>query len=81
MDSRIKSRPIFSWFIPTRLSYSTKSNPRWKGGRFEDTKDIKINITKELFTLHANEFKKCLQQFYELAKKWMTTEGEYFEEY
>jgi hypothetical protein len=30
-----------------------------KGRRFEDTEDIKINVTRELLALHANEFKKC----------------------
>jgi hypothetical protein len=29
-----------------------------KGGRFEDTEDIKRNVTKELLALHTNEFKK-----------------------
>jgi hypothetical protein len=36
-----------------------------KGRIFEDMGDIKRNVTDELLTLHANEFKKCFQQFYE----------------
>jgi transposase len=36
-----------------------------KGRIFEDTEDIKRNLTKELLALLANEFKKCFQQFYE----------------
>jgi hypothetical protein len=36
-----------------------------KGRRFEDTEDIKRNVTKELLALHADEFKKCFQKFYE----------------
>jgi histone-lysine N-methyltransferase SETMAR len=38
-----------------------------KGRRFEDTEDIKRTVTEELLALHANEFKKCFQQFYEPA--------------
>jgi hypothetical protein len=32
-------------------------------GRFEDTEDIKGNITKGLLTLHASEFKKGFNNF------------------
>jgi hypothetical protein len=52
-----------------------------KGRRFEDTEDIKRNVTKELLALHADEFKKCSQQFYEQAQKCVTFQGDYFEEY
>jgi hypothetical protein len=43
-----------------------KSTPE---GRFEDTEDIKRKATKELLALHANEFEKSSQQFYQLAQK------------
>jgi histone-lysine N-methyltransferase SETMAR len=51
-----------------------------KGRRFQDT-DIKSNITKKLLALHASEFKKCFQQFYERAEECVTFQGNYFEEY
>jgi hypothetical protein len=49
-----------------------------KGRRFEDTEEIKRNLTKELLALHANELKKCLQQFYERAQNCVTSQGDYF---
>jgi hypothetical protein len=49
-----------------------------KERRFEDTEDIERNLTKELLELHANEFKKCFQQFYERARKCVTSQGDYF---
>jgi hypothetical protein len=52
-----------------------------KGRRFEDTEDIKRNVTKELLALHVDEFKKCFQKFYERAQKYVTSKGGYFEEY
>jgi hypothetical protein len=30
--------------------------------------NIKRNVTNELLALHANEFEKCFQQFYERAQ-------------
>jgi hypothetical protein len=51
-----------------------------KGRRFEDTEHIKRKLTKELLALHANDFKKCFQQFYERAQMCMTSKGDYFEE-
>jgi hypothetical protein len=51
------------------------------GRRFEDTEDIKRNVTKELLALQADESRKCSQQFYELAQKCVTSEVNYFEEY
>jgi hypothetical protein len=43
-----------------------KSTP--KGRKFEDTEDIRRNVTKELLAWHADEFKKCFQQIYEEAQ-------------
>jgi hypothetical protein len=40
-----------------------KSTLKWRG--FEDTEDIKRNVTNELLALHESEFKKFFQQFYE----------------
>jgi hypothetical protein len=34
-----------------------------------------------LLALHANEFKKCFQQFYEQTQKCVIFQGNYFEEY
>jgi hypothetical protein len=42
--------------------------------RFEDTKDIKRNVTKESLVLHAHEFRTCLQQLYERTHKWYLKE-------
>jgi hypothetical protein len=42
---------------------------------------MKRNVLKELLALHANEFRKCFQQFYEQAQKCVTSQGDYFEEY
>jgi hypothetical protein len=67
-DSRIKSPPHILLIYPQHtFSYSPKikSTLKW---RFEDTDDIKRNVTKELLALLANEFKKCFQQFYERAQ-------------
>jgi hypothetical protein len=36
-----------------------------KGRKFDDTKDIKRIVTKELLALNANEIKKCFQQFHD----------------
>jgi hypothetical protein len=44
---------------------SPKIKSTLKGRRFEDTEDIKRNVTKELLALHANEFKRCFQQIYD----------------
>jgi histone-lysine N-methyltransferase SETMAR len=55
-----------------------KSTPK---RRFEDTEDIKRNVTKELLALHADDFTKCFQQFYARAQKCVTSQGDYFEEY
>jgi hypothetical protein len=52
-----------------------------KGRRFEVMKDIKRNVTKELLTLHANEFENCSQQIYERGQKRGTSQGGYSEEY
>jgi hypothetical protein len=52
-----------------------------KGRRFEDTEDIKRNVTKELLTLHANELDKSFQLICEGAQKRVTSQGDYFEEY
>jgi hypothetical protein len=46
-----------------------------KGIRFEDTEDSKRNVTKELFALNANEFRKRFQQFYDSAQKCVTSQG------
>jgi hypothetical protein len=73
--------PIFLSFISTRLFLIPKIKFMLKGRTFEDTEDIKINLTKELLAFHANQFKKCLQQFYERAQKYVTSQGDYFEEY
>jgi hypothetical protein len=51
------------------------------GRRFGDTEDIERNVTKELLALHANELKKCFQQFYEGAQNCVISQGDYFEEY
>jgi transposase len=56
-----------------------KSTLKWR--RFEDTENIKENVTEELLKLQANEFKKCFQQFYEPTQKCATSQGDYFEEY
>jgi hypothetical protein len=66
---------------PPDLFVFPKIKSRLKGRKFEDTEDIRRNVTKELLALHANEFHKCFQQFYERAQKCVTSQRDYFEEY
>lgn len=80
-DSRINLPPPYSPDLsPSDFFLFPKIKTMLKGRRFED-EDSKRNVTKELFPLHANEFKKCFQQFYDWAQKCVTLKGDYFEEY
>jgi hypothetical protein len=73
--------PIFSTDLsPPDFFLFPKMKSVPKRRRFEDTEDIKRHVTKKLLALHANEFKKCFQQFYERAQIFVTYQGDYFEE-
>jgi transposase len=48
---------------PPDISLFLKIKSTLKVRIFEDTEDIKRNVSKELLALHAIEFKKCFQQF------------------
>jgi transposase len=78
---KLKSPPYFPDLSPPDVFLSPKIKSTLKGRRVEDTADIKRNVTKELLALHANEFRKCFQHFYEQSQKCATSEGNYFEEY
>jgi hypothetical protein len=62
-DSRIKTLPIFSHFISTRLILIPQNELHAEREMTEDMEDIKRNVTNELLALHGNEF--SFQQFYE----------------
>jgi hypothetical protein len=80
-DSRIKSPPpphILMIYPQQTFSYSPKSNPRRKREDLKTRGTLKEMLTKELFALHENKFKKFSQQFYDQAKKGMASQGYYF---
>jgi hypothetical protein len=57
--------PYFPDLSPPDFFLFPKIKSMLKRRKFEDRESIKGNVTKELLALHANEFRKCFQQFYE----------------
>jgi hypothetical protein len=54
----LNHHPYSTELSPPTFFLFPKIKSMLKGRRFEDTEVIKINVTKELLALHADEFKK-----------------------
>jgi hypothetical protein len=80
-DYRTESPPYSNDLSPPDFFLFPRDISTLRSRRFEDTEGIKKNVAKELLALHANEFKKCFQQFYKREQKCATSQGHYFEEH
>jgi hypothetical protein len=73
-----KTRDILLIYPHQTFFLFPKLKSMLKGRRFKDTEDSKRSVTKELFALHANQFRKRFQQFYDHAQKCVASQGELF---